>query len=217
MDTMAAAIAHEVNRPPITAMVTNANAALRWLTRTSPDFDEARTSLEHIVNDGRRVNDVIGSIRSMFKKDVHGRQLLDANEIVREALNMVDLNLDHEVVVMTDLHNSLPQLRADRGQLQQVFLNLIMNSVEAMSSITDRMRALRIRSDIVPIHLVSWLQLENSGTGIEGRNKDLIFDPFFTTKSAGTGIGLTICRSIVESMAGVSGHQSISLMEQSLR
>jgi signal transduction histidine kinase len=139
----------------------------------------------------------------MFKKDVHGRQLLDANEIVREALNMVDLDLrNHEVVVMTDLHNSLPQLRADRGQLQQVFLNLIMNSVEAMSSITDRMRALRIRSDIMPDSSGVVVAIEDSGTGIEGRNKDLIFDPFFTTKSAGTGIGLTICRSIVESHGG---------------
>jgi signal transduction histidine kinase len=202
MDTMAAAIAHEVNQP-MAAMVTNANAALRWLARTSPDLGEVRTSLERIVNDGHRANDVIGSIRSMFKKDVRGRLLLNANELVREALTMVDLDLrNHEVLVTTDLRNGLPQLRADRGQLQQVFLNLIMNSIEAMSSVTGRGRVLRIRTDLMQDLSGILVAIEDSGAGIEGKDKDLIFNPFFTTKSAGTGIGLTICRSIVESHGG---------------
>jgi len=202
MDTMAASIAHEVSQP-ITAMVTNANAALRWLTRVPPDFDEVRCSLEHIVNDGHRVSGVIGGIRSMFKKDVRGRLLLDANDLIREALTMVDLDLRNQgITVTTDLRSGLPSLRADRGQLQQVFLNLIVNSIEAMSSVTDRSRILRIRTELMEDLSSVSIAVEDSGTGIEGKDKDLIFDPFFTTKSAGTGIGLTICRSIVESHGG---------------
>lgn len=129
--------------------------------------------------------------------------MLNANELVRETLAMVDLDLRNQgVTVTTDLRNGLPSLRADRGQLQQVFLNLIMNSIEAMSSVTDRARVLRIRSDLMRDLSGIVVTIEDSGTGIEGKNKEFIFNPFFTTKAAGTGIGLTICRSIVESHGG---------------
>jgi signal transduction histidine kinase len=202
MDTMAASIAHEINQP-LSAMVTNANAALRWLTRMSPDLDEARSSLERIVNDGHRASEVIGSIRSMFKKNARGRLSLDANQLIREALTMVDLDLRNQrVSVVTDLRDDIPQLIADRGQLQQVILNLITNAIEAMGSVTDRVRLLRIRSDIADGLPGVMVSVEDSGTGIDDKDKDFIFDSFFTTKAAGTGVGLAVCRSIIESHGG---------------
>jgi signal transduction histidine kinase len=202
MDAMAASIAHEINQP-LAAMITNANAGLRWLASTTPDLDEARASFKHIVDDGHRVNDVIGGIRSMFQKDAHGRLLLDANDLVRDVLMMLDLDLQNRrVSVATDLRSDLPQLLADRGQLHQVFLNLIMNAIEAMGSVSDRARVLRVSSDVIPESSNIVFTVEDTGTGVEGMNEDRIFEPFFTTKSAGTGIGLSICRSIIESHGG---------------
>jgi signal transduction histidine kinase len=202
MDAMAASIAREVNQP-LSAIVTNANAGLRWLTRATPDLNEARASFEVIVNNGRRASEVIGGIRSMFKKEAHGRLLLGANDLVREVLTMVDDELlTHRVSVTTDLRSGLPQLFADRGQLQQVFLNLILNAIEAMGSITDRARVLRASSDINQDSSDVVVTVEDSGTGIEGKDNDRIFEPFFTTKSTGTGIGLTVCRVIIESHGG---------------
>jgi signal transduction histidine kinase len=202
MDAMAASIAHEVNQP-LAAMVTNANAALRWLTNAAPDLDEARASLGHIVNARHRAGEVIGGIRSMFKKDARGRILLGTNDLVREILTMVDLELRNQrVLVATNLRDGLPQVFADRGQLQQVFLNLIMNAIDAMGSVTDRARVLRVNSDLVQESSDVVVTVEDTGTGIASEDKDRIFDSFFTTKSAGTGIGLSICRSIIESHGG---------------
>jgi signal transduction histidine kinase len=202
MDAMAASIAHEITQP-LAAIVVNANAGLRWLTRATPDLDEARAALGRIVDDGHRAGEVIGGIRSMFKKGAHGRVLLDANDLVREVLTMVALDLRNQgVSVKTDLRNGLQQLHADRGQLQQVFLNLIMNAIEAMGSVTDRARVLRVSSDIIHEPSGIAITIEDSGTGIKGGDKDRIFEPFFTTKSTGTGIGLAICRSIIDSHGG---------------
>jgi signal transduction histidine kinase len=202
MDAMAASIAHEVNQP-LSAMVTNASAGLRWLTSATPDLNEARASFENIVNDGRRASEVIGGIRSMFKKEAHGRLLLDANDLVREVLTTADHELrTHRVSVRTDLRNGLPQMVADRGQLQQVFQNLITNAIEAMDSVTDRARVLRVSSDIIQGSSDVVVTVEDTGTGIEGKDKDRIFEPFFTTKSTGTGIGLAICRVIIEAHGG---------------
>lgn len=202
MDAMAASIAHEINQP-LGGMVTNANAGLRWLTSPTPNLDEVRASLKHIVDDGRRVSEVIGGIRSMFKKDAHGRVLLGTNDIVREVLATVDLDLrNQQVSVSADLHDGLPQLLADRGQLYQVFLNLIMNAIEAMGPVTNRARELRVTTDIVQQSAEVVVTIEDTGAGIARENKDRIFEPFFTTKSAGTGIGLTICRSIIELHGG---------------
>jgi signal transduction histidine kinase len=145
----------------------------------------------------------IGGIRTMFKKDAHGRLLLGANDLVREVLAMVDLDLRNQrVSVTTDLCNNLSQLLADRGQLHQVFVNLIMNAIEAMGSVTDRARVLRIKSDISPESSDVVITVEDTGMGIADKDKDRIFEPFFTTKSTGTGIGLSICRSIIESHGG---------------
>jgi signal transduction histidine kinase len=144
MDVMAASIAHEINQP-LAAIVANGAAGLRWMERSAPDFDEVRAALNRIVDDGHRANKVITSVRSMFKKDIHGRALLGINDVVREVLKMIELDLRIKgVSVATELREGLPRLLADRGQLRQVLLNLIMNAIEAMASVTDRARLLRI-------------------------------------------------------------------------
>jgi signal transduction histidine kinase len=202
MDTMAASIAHEISQP-LGAMVTNANAGLRWLASATPDLDEARAALKRVINDGHRAGEVIGGIRSMFKKDIRGRTRLGINDLVRDVLKMVDVDLRTQgVSVSTELHQGLPELFADRGQLQQVFLNLIVNAIEAMRSINDRARLLRIKCYLIQGSSHVFVSIEDSGTGIDKEDKDRIFEPFFTTKSTGTGIGLAICLSIIESHGG---------------
>jgi signal transduction histidine kinase len=202
MDVMAASIAHEINQP-LAAIVANGAAGLRWLERSAPDFDEVRAALNRIVDDGHRANKVITSVRSMFKKDIHGRALLGINDVVREVLKTIELDLRIKgVSVATELREGLPRLLADRGQLRQVLLNLIMNAIEAMASVTDRARLLRIKSDVIQGRPDVLLTIEDSGTGIDSKDKDRIFEPFFTTKSTGTGMGLTICQSIIESHGG---------------
>ena len=209
MDAMAASIAHEINQP-LGAMVMNANAALRWLARVTPDLERTRASLNEIVADGHRMNDVISGIRSMFQKGAHGRLSLGPNELVREVLKMLDEDLRiHRVSVLTDLRNGLPQLRADRGQLQQVFLNLITNAIEAMGTVTDRARSLRVSSSVSGNSLNVVVTVEDTGTGIDVGDRDRIFEPFFTTKSTGTGIGLSICRLIIDPTAAVFEHRPI--------
>ncbi len=210
MDAMAASIAHEVHQP-LGSIVLNAEAALQCLTRARPDLDEARAALQDVIDDAHRAGEVTFGIRSMFKKGASGRLLLDANDLMREVLDMVELDLrKHRVSVTTDLRTGLPPLLADRGQLRQVFLNLIVNAIEAMESLTDRARDLRVSSDIVREPSGVVIAVEDSGIGIKGEDKDRIFEPFVTTKSTGTGIGLHISRSIIESHRGtlrVSGNK----------
>ncbi len=201
MDLMAASIAHEINQP-LGAMVTNANAALRWMANANPDLDETRAALTRIVKDGQRADQIIGGIRSMFKKDIHGRSKLGVNDLVREVATMIEVDLrTHRVSISLELREELPQLVVDRGQLQQVFVNLCANAIEAMRFV-DRARLLRIKSDMIKGASYVLVSIEDSGTGIEGKHSDRIFEPFFTTKSNGMGIGLTICRSIIESHGG---------------
>jgi signal transduction histidine kinase len=201
MDAMAASIAHEVSQP-LTSMVSNASSALLLMTRTIPDLSEARASIEDIIDDGRRASKIIGDVRSMFKKGAHGRQSIDINDLMREVITMIDLDLrTHRVLIATDLRTDLPQLLADRGQLQQVFLNLITNAIEAMDSVGGRARVLRVRSNMIQGSSNILVSVEDSGTGIEG-DKGRVFESFYTTKSAGTGIGLAVCKSIIESHRG---------------
>jgi signal transduction histidine kinase len=201
MDVMAASIAHEIKQP-LGAMVTNANAALRWMAKATPDLDEARAALKRIVDEGQRANQIIGGIRSMFKKDIHGRAQLAVNDLVREVATMIEVDLrTQRASISLELREGLPHLIADRGQLQQVFLNLCANAIDAMRFV-DRVRLLRIKSDIIKESSHVLVTIEDSGIGIDEKNRDRIFEPFFTTKSSGTGIGLTICRSIVESHGG---------------
>jgi signal transduction histidine kinase len=201
MDAMAASIAHEVNQP-LSAIVTNASAALRWLTNKTPDLDRARAALERVVSAGHRAGEVIGSVRAMFKSEVRGRVWLNINDLVREVLKVLEVDLRMQgVSVSTELREGLPKILVDRGQLQQVFLNLVTNAIEAMT-VTGRVRSLRITSDINSKSSGVVVTVEDSGAGIDKQNKDRIFETFFTTKATGTGMGLTICRSIIESHDG---------------
>jgi signal transduction histidine kinase len=205
MDAMAASIAHEVNQP-IGAMSFNSEAAIMLLSQTPPNIDEARAALEAIVSDGARAAMVIASLRSMFKRDTPQRTGVDVNDLLQEVLKLVDADLwSHKITIAIELRESLPQLRADRVQLQQVFLNLFMNAIEAMRPVTDRVRLLRIRSDFIQERSGVLITVEDSGTGILPTDKDRIFEPFFSTKSTGTGIGLAICKSIVEAHGGHLG------------
>ena len=159
--------------------------------------------MNDIVEDGHRAAELIANVRTMFKKNVHRRAWLSVNDLLREVLAMVDVDLRMQgISVSTELREGLPQLLIDRGQLRQVFLNLIMNAIEAMRSVADRVRLLRITSDVIPGSSGILVTVEDSGTGIAEQSKDYIFETFFSTKSTGTGLGLTICRSIIESHGG---------------
>jgi PAS domain S-box-containing protein len=201
MGGMAASIAHEINQP-LAAIVTNGSAGLRWLACATPDLDEARAALKRIVDDGRRAGEVIGGIRSMFTKDNQIGAPQDVNELVREVLALIhDEIQSRQVSMRIELAEALPQVSANRVQLQQVVVNLIMNAVDAMSTVVNRARILRVRSEVHEInHLM--ITVEDSGMGIDPKNIDRIFDAFFTTKSHGMGMGLSICRSIIEKHGG---------------
>jgi PAS domain S-box-containing protein len=198
---MAAAIAHELTQP-LTAITANSNAALHLLTRPEPDLDEARAALGDILNDGHRAADVIGSVRAMFKQDSKERAAVDIKELIQEVIALVHSETErHRITVRSSLDDELPKILGHRVQLQQVALNLIMNAIEAMASVDDRARILRLAAQVgYPKDLV--ITVEDSGCGIESKDIDRIFDRFFTTKSHGIGMGLWICRSIVEAHDG---------------
>jgi signal transduction histidine kinase len=203
---MAASMAHEINQP-LTAIVTNGRAGLHWLARSTPDVDEARAALERIINNGRHASDVIGGIRSMFKKDAPAKAPLDVNQIIREVFALLQDEIrSRQVSIQSELTGELPPVQASRVQLQQVLVNLIINAVDAMSSVTNRLRSLRVKTEMQGSdHLL--ITVEDSGTGIDVKDIDRIFDAFYTTKSHGMGMGLSICRSIVE---GHGGRLSVS-------
>ena len=201
MEALAASIAHEINQP-LAAVVGNGSAGLRWLDRPVPDLSEARASLQRIVRDGHRAAEVIESIRSLFRVADQERSPISINAIIFEVLGLVGAELRSErVLVVTDLAADLPVVSASKGQLQQVILNLVTNAVEAMRPITDRARVLKVSSTFISGQGVL-IDVADSGMGVEPKNLDGLFDAFFTTKPHGTGMGLAICRSIVEAHHG---------------
>jgi signal transduction histidine kinase len=198
---LSASIAHELKQP-LAAIATNGSAALRWLARATPNLDEARAALKRVVDDGRRAGQLIGNIRAMFKRDDPGRSPLDVNDLIREVMVLSRDQLNrHRVAIQTDLFPALPQVSGNPVQLQQVILNLIMNAAEAMDAVTDRPRVLRVKTEPHEPSSVM-ITVQDSGPGIDRENSDRIFDTFFTTKSHGMGMGLSICRSIVEAHGG---------------
>jgi signal transduction histidine kinase len=198
---MTASIAHEINQP-LCAIVTSGEAGLRWLAHAKPDLDEVRATLIRIVGNGHRASDVICRIRAMLKKDIDTRVVLDFNELVEEVLSFVHGEIeDHKILVKTQLKENLPQVFADRIQLQQVVLNLVLNGIDAMASLDDRERQLQLRSEQDDPSTVM-LTVEDAGKGIDTDIKDRIFEAFFTTKADGMGMGLSICRSIIASHGG---------------
>jgi PAS domain S-box-containing protein len=205
---LTASIAHEVNQP-LSALVSNAEACLRWLDRGTPDLDAARRSVEWIIDDGNRASEVIRRVRALAKKTDIEKAPLDINDVVREVIALVQRELiSHRVWLRTEFAPTLPMILGDRVQLQQVIINLVMNGIEAMQSVTDRPRELVIRSRQEERQQVL-VSVTDCGIGISAENADLLFNPFFTTKSSGMGMGLSICRSIVEAHGGrlsVSGN-----------
>jgi NO-binding membrane sensor protein with MHYT domain len=201
MGELAASISHEVMQP-LGAGVTNAEAALRWLGAQPPDLDEARQALGGAVNDGRRAVEIIGRIRTLIKKEPPRKDALEVNEAIVELIALTRGEvMKNNVSVETKLGDGLPLIRGDRVQLQQVILNLIINAIEAMSGVSEASRRLLIGTgkDAAGRVLVA---VQDSGPGLNPDSFERLFDSFYTTKSGGMGMGLSICRSIVEAHGG---------------
>jgi PAS domain S-box-containing protein len=198
---LTASIAHEVNQP-LAAVVANAEASLRWLNRDQPDLAAARRSVEWVINDSCRASDVIRRVRALAKKSEMETVGLDLNQVVKDSIALVERELiKHRISLRTELASTLPEIFGDRVQLQQVIINLLMNGIEAMEPTTDRARELLIRSGEDDTGKVI-LSVTDSGIGISPENANRLFNAFFTTKSNGLGMGLSICRSIVEAHGG---------------
>jgi signal transduction histidine kinase len=199
-DAVAAAIAHEV-RQPLSAIVTSADAGLRFLDRSAPALDKAMESLRRIVADGHRAGKVIEGVRATFKNSVREKRPVDVNEIIQEALAFEQDDLrKHKILVQLAPTVQLPAVHGDRVQIQQVLLNLITNAIHAMAT-RDEPRVLSVRSEAYQEGGVL-VSVADTGLGIDPHNMNRIFNPLFTTKPDGMGMGLAICRSIIEAHDG---------------
>src|SRR3954453_9339146 len=199
-DAVAATVAHEIKQP-LSAMTMDAGTSLRWLDRATPNIDEAKAALQQIVKNGHRMGAVIDNIRTLFKTEPGIRTSLDVNNLIREALALVRYDLQtHRVVVQTDYNESLPPIEGNEVQLQQVLVNLITNAIDSMAT-EDGDRVLSLRSKVCDSGSLM-VSVEDLGEGVEPRAIDLIFKPQFTTKVHGMGMGLSICRSIIEAHGG---------------
>jgi C4-dicarboxylate-specific signal transduction histidine kinase len=198
---LAASIAHEVSQP-ISAALTNANAARRWLGAAPPDLEEVRQALDRIIRDGGRASDIIGRIRALVRKAPPRNDRLDINKEMLEVIALTRNELrSNGTSLQTRLADGLPPVQGDRIQLQQVMLNLILNAVEAMSGPSETQRELLIRTEQDGPGGVL-VAVQDSGPGLKPESLDRLFDAFYTTKPAGLGMGLSICRSIIEAHGG---------------
>jgi len=200
MGELTASLAHEVNQP-IAAAVANASACLHWLAAQPPNLDEARAAATNVVKDGTRAAEIVSHIRLLFKKATPQRELVDLNEVIREMIVLLHSEVTRcSISVRTELAGDLPHVTGDRVQLQQVMMNLITNSIAAMKDVNGR-RELAIKSQRAEDGLIA-VCISDSGVGLPPQQADQIFNAFFTTKRDGTGMGLPISRTIVESHNG---------------
>jgi len=200
MGEMTASIAHEVNQP-LAAIVASGSAGLRWLANATPNIEEATAALKRVVNDGYRASEVISGVRAMFKKDAQARNPVDINQLVREVLTLLQSQIqENDIVIKTSLSDEAPVVPGDKVQLQQVMLNLITNAIEAMANVSGRERSLRISTQAQGGEVL--LDIADAGHGIEPEHMKRIFEAFYTTKTHGMGMGLSICKSIVQRHGG---------------
>jgi signal transduction histidine kinase len=201
MGQLAASLAHEVNQP-IGAALMNAGTAQRWLAASPPKLDNARQSIDRIIGDGKRAADIVGRIRDLARKAPAHREALEINEAISEIMGLTRVAmLEHDVSVKVQLSEGLPRILGDKVQLQQVILNLIMNAIEAMSEVSEGSRELQIstrRADSDGVLIT----VSDSGPGMPQASPEQLFEAFYTTKASGLGMGLSICRSIVEAHDG---------------
>jgi PAS domain S-box-containing protein len=198
---LSASIVHEMKQP-LAAIASNASAALRWLARETPDLERGRGNLNNIVRAAHRAADIVDSISAINKKEIRTRAPLNLNQLIKEVLALLESELEgHHIAVRTTLNEMIPEMLADRVQLQQVMVNLIENAIEAMSFVTGRSRVLHLKTELDGARNIL-VTVEDSGLGIDPNNVERIFDRFFTTKAQGMGMGLAICRSIIEAHNG---------------
>jgi signal transduction histidine kinase len=198
---LTASIAHEVNQP-LSGILSNGGACLRWLAREVPNLEEAREGLQRIVRDGKRAGDVIARVRALTKRAALLREKLDLNETIREVLVLVgDEAKRNSVTIRTQFADEVCPIVGDQVQLQQVLLNLVMNAIQAMSSVTETVRKLVITTRNIEQDRLQ-VTVGDSGTGLDPEKIARIFEPFYTTKPGGMGMGLSICRSILQNHGG---------------
>jgi C4-dicarboxylate-specific signal transduction histidine kinase len=201
MGQLSASIAHEINQP-IAGVITNANAGLRWLAARRPNLEEVRQAFSRIARDGNRAGEVIDRIRALVRRAPPRRAPMDINEAVREVIALAQAEMRrNRIKLQTRLGDDLPHIAGDRVQLQQVTTNLIVNAIEAMSDVSEGPRELTIVSGAGSSTDV-FVEVQDTGAGLDPANLDRLFQSFYTTKPDGMGMGLAISRSIVEAHGG---------------
>jgi C4-dicarboxylate-specific signal transduction histidine kinase len=197
---ISASIAHEVNQP-VAGIITNGEAGLRWLDRKEPQLDEVRDAMKRMIRDAKRASEVVRHLRALARKAPAERHSVDLNELVEESIYLLQREIQRRRIVMrTNLSPNLPRVMANRIELQQVVINLMVNGMQAMDSVSERPRHLLVRSSVDAG--VATVAIEDSGIGLDGAIEPRLFSPFFTTREDGMGIGLSICRTIIDSHGG---------------